>query len=338
MITLTEQERSEYRNIWVLAETQSGSIQPVTYELVGAARTLADARQSEVWAVVLGSGVAGQAETLVAYGADTVLLVDDARLAGFCDEAEARVLVRLIKKYKPEVVVGAATFRGRALIPRVAVMANCGLTADCTGLAMDSETGDLLQTRPAFGGNIMATIRCSNHRPQMATVRPRVMKAPVPDENRTGRVLVESMLDTDLDKMKKILQIFHNKEAAVNLSDARIIISGGRGMKGREGFDLLRRFAAKVGGAVGASRAAVDAGWIPYAHQVGQTGQTVQSTLYIACGISGQIQHLVGMQHCDMIVAIDKNPDTPMMQMADIAIQGDLFEIIPEIMNEITKL
>lgn len=338
MITLTDLERKEYRNIWVIAEQLSGEIQPVTHELIGAARKLADARSSEVWAVVLGSGVGSRAESLYAYGADGVIVVDDPRLSGFQDEIEARVLVRLIKKYKPEVVVCAATSRGRALIPRVSVMVNCGLTADCTGLSIDPENGDLLQTRPAFGGNILATIRCSNHRPQMATVRPRVMKAPEPDSNRKGKIIKESILDTDLDKIKKIIEIFHSKESAVNLSDARIIIAGGRGVKGPEGFKLLKQFASSVGGAVGASRAAVDAGWIPYSHQVGQTGQTVQTTLYIACGISGQIQHLVGMQSCDMIVAIDKVPDTPMMQIADIAITGDLFEIIPEIMNELSKL
>lgn len=338
MITFTDIERKEYRNIWVVAEISSGEIQPVTYELIGAARQLADARSSEVWAVVMGSGIGSQAESLCAYGADGVIVVDDSRLNGFQDEIEAKALVRLIKKYKPEVVVCGATSRGRALIPRVSVMANCGLTADCTGLSIDPENGDLLQTRPAFGGNILATIRCSNHRPQMATVRPRVMKSPEPDVSRKGRIIKESILDTDADKMKKILETFHNAEASLNLSDARIIISGGRAMKGPEGFQLLKQFASMVGGAVGASRAAVDAGWIPYTHQIGQTGQTVQTTLYIACGISGQIQHLVGMQSCDMIVAIDKISDTPMMQIADIAITGDLFEIIPEIMNEIQKL
>jgi electron transfer flavoprotein alpha subunit len=338
MITLTDIERKEYRNIWVVAEYTSGVIQPVTHELIGAARLLADARNSEVWTVVMGSGIGSSGDSLFAYGADRVIVVEDDRLKGFQDEIEAKALVRLIKKYKPEVIVCAATSRGRALIPRVSVMANCGLTADCTGLSIDPGNGDLLQTRPAFGGNILATIRSSNHRPQMATVRPRVMKALDPDTSRKGRIIREGILDTDADKMKRIIEIFHSSEAALNLSDARIIISGGRGMKGPEGFQLLKQFASRVGGAVGASRAAVDAGWIPYSHQVGQTGQTVQTTLYIACGISGQIQHLVGMQSCDMIVAIDKNPDTPMMQIADIAIVGDLFEIIPEIMNEIPKL
>ena len=338
MLTLTDADRKQYENIWVVAEVSSGRIQPVTHELIGKARELADASKSQVWTVVMGSGISQMAESLFAYGSDCVIAVDDARLNGIQDEIEANVLVRLIRKYKPEVVLCAATTKGRALIPRVAVKADCGLTADCTGLSIDPENGDLLQTRPAFGGNIMATIRSPKHRPQMATVRPRVMKAPEPDKSRTGKIIKERFLDTDADKIKKIIEIFQSKEAAFNLSDARIIISGGRGVKGPEGFELLKRFASKVGGAVGASRAAVDAGWIGYNHQIGQTGQTVQTTLYIACGISGQIQHLVGMQSSDVIVAIDINPDTPMMQMADIAIVGDLFEVIPEILNEIPKL
>lgn len=328
-------EKEKFSNVWVLAELLSGKIQPVTFELIGAARSLADARKSQVWAVVMGHGIGDQAQGLIAYGADKVIVVDDARLYGFVDELEARVMVRLIDKYKPEILLGAATARGRALIPRIAGMTDCGLTADCTGLDIDADSGDLLQTRPAFGGNIMATIRCSTHRPQMATVRPRVMKALEPDMSRTGEIIRENVEEADAAKIKRIIEVFHTDEATVNLGDARIIISGGRGVKGPEGFELLRKFAAKVGGAVGASRAAVDAGWIPYAHQVGQTGQTVQTKVYIACGISGQIQHLVGMQSCETIIAIDKNPDTPMMQMADIAVVGDLFEIIPEIIDNL---
>jgi electron transfer flavoprotein alpha subunit len=331
-------EKLQYSNVWVVAEILSGKIQPVTHELIGAARGLADARSSQVWVIVMGHDIAGQSDSLFAFGADKIIVVDDIRLSGFIDEIEANVMVRLIDKYKPEIVICAATARGRALIPRVAVKANCGLTADCTELGIDPENGDLLQTRPAFGGNIMATIRSSNHRPQMATVRPRVMKALVPDSGRSGEIIRENVQDSDAVKIKRIVEIFHSTETAVNLGDAQIIISGGRGMKGPEGFELLRKLAARVGGAVGASRAAVDAGWIPYTHQVGQTGQTVQTKVYIACGISGQIQHLVGMQSCDLIIAIDKSPDTPMMQMADIAVVGDLFEIIPEIMNEIIKV
>ncbi len=338
MITLTQEDKNKYKNVWVIAEILSGVIQPVTHELIGAARILADKRGSDVWVMVMGFGLVGQSESLYAYGADTVILVDDEKLSGFVDELEAKILSRMIYKYSPEMILCGATTRGRALAPRVAVMTFCGLTADCTGLDIDLDNGDLLQTRPAFGGNIMATIRCSDHRPQMASVRPRVMKAPEPDNSRTGNIINESVIDSDSINIKKILEVFHNTESSVNLADAQIIISGGRGMKGKAGFDLLRKFAVKVGGAVGASRAAVDSGWIPYAHQVGQTGQTVQTKVYIACGISGQIQHLVGMQSCDMIIAIDKNPDTPMMQIADIAIVGDLFEIIPEIIKEIPKL
>ena len=338
MIVSNSIDKSKYSNVWVVAELLSGKIQPVTNELIGAARSLADSRSSQVWVVAMGSGVAEQAHSLFAFGADKVIIVDDIRLSGFNDEIEARTMIRLIKKYNPETVIYAATTRGRALAPRIAVIANCGLTADCTELGIDPENGDLLQTRPAFGGNIMATIRCSNHRPQMATVRPRVMKALAPDLNRSGEIIRENVQDSDAIKIKRIVEIFHSDETAVNLGDAQIIISGGRGMKGPEGFELLRKFAARVGGAVGASRAAVDAGWISYAYQVGQTGQTVQTKVYIACGISGQIQHLVGMQSCDMIIAIDKNPDTPMMQIADIAIVGDIFEVIPEIIKEIPNL
>lgn len=338
MIISNYTDKSKYSNVWVVAELLSGKIQPVTHELIGAARSLADTRSSQVWVVVMGFGVAEQAHSLFTFGADKVIIVDDVRLSGFNDELEAKMMIRLIEKYNPEIVIYAGTTRGRALAPRVAVMANCGLTADCTELGIDPENGDLLQTRPAFGGNIMATIRCSNHRPQMATVRPRVMKAPTPDSSRSGEIIREDVQASDAIKIKRIIEIFHSDETAVNLGDAQIIISGGRGMKGPEGFNLLRKFAARVGGAVGASRAAVDAGWVPYSHQVGQTGQTVQTKVYIACAISGQIQHLVGMQSCDMIIAIDKNPDTPMMQLADIALVGDLFEVIPEIINEIPKL
>ncbi len=337
MIANTNEARDSYKNIWVVAEVLGGKVQKVTYELIGAARVLADKRKSELWCVVMGDGVSSQTAELFHGGADVALVIDDPRLARFLDEDEATALVRLIGKYKPEVVICGATTRGRALIPRVAVKANCGLTADCTGLDIDPENGDLLQTRPAFGGNIMATIRCSNHRPQMSTVRPRVMNALDPDPKRTGRVIKESLLQTEISGLKKVLEVFHDTENAINLADARFIIAGGRGVKGPEGFKLLKSLAERVNGAVGASRAAVDSGWVPYNHQVGQTGQTVQATVYVACGISGQIQHLVGMQSCDYIIAIDKNPDTPMMQLADVAIVGDLFEVIPAIVNEIPR-
>jgi electron transfer flavoprotein alpha subunit len=338
MIALTENSKKEYKNIWVIAEQLSGVIQQVTHELIGAARPLANDRGSEVWVFAAGPGFDGQCEELFHYGADKVVVVEDERLLNFNDELEANVLGRLIEKYKPEVAICGATTRGRALIPRVAVTKICGLTADCTELSIDPENGDLLQTRPAFGGNIMATIRSSNHRPQMATVRPRVMKVPEPDKSRTGTIINEAIEESDLAGIKNILEVYHSDENTVNLADAQIIISGGRGVKGPKGFELLKKLANKVEGAVGASRAAVDAGWIAYSHQVGQTGQTVQTKVYIACGISGQIQHLVGMQSSDLIIAIDKDPNTPLMQMADIAVEGDLFEILPLVLEELPKL
>ncbi len=338
MKLIDAQERRNYENIWILAELSGGAeLQAVSCELLGAARDLAAARGCEVWAVALGSDLAKAVDTLVAYGADAVVAVEDARLDSFNDELECHVLERLTRKYRPEIFLGAATARGRALIPRLASQLYAGLTADCTGLSIDAENGDLLQTRPAFGGNIMATIRSGGFRPQMATVRPKVMRALKPDSTRKGRVYQEAVEESDAKRVKEIIRTIVQQEATLNLSDARIIVSGGRAMKGPQGFALLETFARQLGGAVGASRAAVDNGWIGYPHQVGQTGQTVQADLYIACGISGQIQHLIGMQSCKTIVAIDTDDKTPMMQMADIAVKGDLFEIIPEIMKELER-
>ncbi|MEW5815554.1 MAG: electron transfer flavoprotein subunit alpha/FixB family protein [Spirochaetota bacterium] len=337
MLIQDKSELEQYKNIWVIAEVMDAHIQGVTFELLGAARKLAEKRRSEVWCVVMGSNITGEVKTLFHYYSDVVLVVDDPTLKNFLDENEARILCRLIEKYKPEVVLCGATSRGRALIPRVAVVINSGLTADCTGLDIDMETGILLQTRPAFGGNIMATIKSENHRPQMATVRPRVMAAPEPDQTRSGKVITE---DTTLDEkkaVKKIIEVVNDTGNTVKLADAQFIISGGRGLRGPEGFKILHELADLVGAAVGASRAAVDAGWIPYAHQVGQTGTTVQSKVYLACGVSGQIQHLVGMQSCDFIIAINKDKEAPLMKLADVAIVGDFNEIIPEIIKEVQK-
>ena len=333
MIILNEADKNQYKDIWILAEVLYGKLEPVSYELLGAARYLADKRGGAVYALLLGKDISGQAGALFEYGADTVIVVDDPKLYGFNDELECCIADRLIRKYKPEILLGAATARGRALIPRIAVCSISGLTADCTQLDIDPDNGDLLQTRPAFGGNIMATIRTSKHRPQMATVRPRVMQSLQQVPGRSGTLIHETLEPGEDANIKLVLEMIHNTEATANLGEADIIVSGGRAMKGPEGFVMLRELAMKLGGAVGASRAAIDAGWMPYAHQVGQTGQTVQSKLYIACGISGQIQHLVGMQSCETIVAIDKKPDTPLMQMADIAVTGDVFEIVPELIR-----
>ncbi|MBQ3867323.1 MAG: electron transfer flavoprotein subunit alpha/FixB family protein [Clostridia bacterium] len=337
MKIIDEFDRRSYRNVWTVSECAGGDIHPVSYELLGKARELAAAGGCEVWTVVLGSGFSEHLDALYAYGADVIVAVDDARMRAFNDELECHVLERLVEKYRPEIVLCAATSRGRALIPRLASRIHTGLTADCTGLAIDPDSGNLLQTRPAFGGNIMATIKCTDHRPQMATVRPKVMPMPSPEPGRTGRLIRESILGSDTLNIKEILRSVGRQESTVNLSDARIIVAGGRAMKGPDGFRLLEAFAKQLGGAVGASRAAVDNGWIAYPHQIGQTGATVQADVYIACGISGQIQHLVGMQSCKTIVAIDIDDTTPMMKLADISVKGDLFELIPEIMKEIKK-
>jgi electron transfer flavoprotein alpha subunit len=339
MLTSTDNERAAYRHVWVVGEQRDGEIRPVTYELLGAARRLADQRRCEVWCVLIGDGIAARADDCFQRQADVVVAVDDPALADFIDDVYADVLLRLIEKHRPEIVLCGATSCGRALIPRVAVSAFAGLTADCTELDIEPETGNLLQTRPAFGGNILATIKCMNHRPQMATVRPRVMTAPEPEPGRRGRLLKESFaLSAAAAKGVRLLHTEIEDGGAMSIADARCIIAGGRGVKGKEGFDLLKQFAALTGGAVGASRAAVDAGWIDYAHQVGQTGQTVQPRIYIACGVSGQIQHLVGMQSANIIIAINNDREAPIMQIADYAIVGDLFEVIPAMMTELKRL
>jgi electron transfer flavoprotein alpha subunit len=334
MIADTVEARGAFRNVWVVAEVMGGHIQKVSYELLGAARSLADARRTELWAVVLGHGVAAEAAELFHGGADVALVVDDPRFAEFIDEDQAAVLSRLIEKYKPEIVVCGATTRGRALIPRVAVFSNCGLTADCTGLDIDPDTGDLLQTRPAFGGNIMATILCQNHRPQMATVRHKVMKA-APKIAAPGGKIIEMNHITVPAPSYEVLDFVEEKSDTVNIVEADFIVSGGRGVKDPKNFALLHDLAKEIGAAVGASRAAVDSGWIPYSHQVGQTGKTVNPKIYIACGISGAIQHLAGMKSSDIIIAINADRTAPIFDVAHFGIVGDLFEVIPEIIKQV---
>ncbi len=339
MHTPTPEDRAQFRHVWVIGEEREGQLKAVTFELLGAARRLADARQAEVWCVLLGHDVTRFASACFERLADVVLVVDHPSLARFQDDVHGDVLTRLVKQYRPEIVVCGATARGRALIPRVAVTTTAGLTADCTGLDIDPETGLLLQTRPAFGGNIMATIKTMHHRPQMATVRPRVMAEPVPVPGRPGRIIAESLSDDAAARRRmRVLEVITDTRETVKLADAEFIITGGRGLGGPDGFKLLRQLAELVDGAVGASRAAVDAGWIDYAHQVGQTGTTVHPHVYMACGVSGQIQHLVGMQTSDLIIAINQNPEAPMMKLADYAIVGDLFQIIPAMMTELRRV
>ena len=329
------QDLSSYRGVWVVAEQKEARVQSVTYELLGAGRSLADQREVELAAVLIGKGVEKEATGLIQRGADKVYLVESDSLADFLDEPYSRILARLIRDYRPEIVLAGATAIGRALIPRVAAELKTGLTADCTGLSIDEQRGLLLQTRPAFGGNIMATITCEKFRPQMATVRHKVMKEAPPDPSRTGEIIRIEVGSDDLASRSRVLKTIKEEGITVNIADADIIVSGGRGMKGPENYALLHELADALGGAVAASRAAVDADWIPYSHQVGQTGKTVQPKVYIACGISGAIQHLVGMQSSEIIIAINKDPDAPIFKVASYGIVGDLFEVIPALLKNI---
>ncbi|HTY81482.1 MAG TPA: electron transfer flavoprotein subunit alpha/FixB family protein, partial [Dehalococcoidales bacterium] len=264
-----------------------------------------------------------------------VFLVDSAELAGNQEDYLTYKLVELIKENRPEIVLAGATALGRAFIPRVAAMLNTGLTADCTGLDIDKEKRQLLQTRPTFGGNIMATIICPNKRPQMATVRPRVFKKGKPDEKRQGQIINVDFKREGVTAKTRLLGFIEEITEKIKLEDADVIVSGGRGLGKAENFKLLAELADALGAALGASRAAVDEGWIPYAHQVGQTGKTVCPKLYIACGISGAIQHLAGMQTSDVIVAINDDPNAPIFQVAHYGVVGDLFQVVPAMIKKI---
>jgi electron transfer flavoprotein alpha subunit len=329
---------SSYKGVWVVAEQNKSAIQSVTYELLGKGRELAEKLGVELCAVLLGENIESKSNELFHRGAEKVYLVDSPELRHYQNEPYANILIELINEYKPEIVLCGATSTGRSLISRVAVKIDAGLTADCTGLDIDQEKGLLLQTRPAFGGNIMATIICPNHRPQMATVRHKVMKEAEVDVSRTGHIIKKIYSDKLLSSRTKILDIVEEEGQKINLSEADLIISGGRGLGKPESFALLHELADVIGGAVGASRAAVDSDWISYSHQVGQTGKTVCPKIYIACGISGQIQHLAGMSSSDIIIAINKDPDAPIFKVANYGIVGDLFEIIPALTKKLKTI
>lgn len=318
-----------YKGIWVFLEQKNGRVQSVSYELLGKAQELAKKLNCQVSGVLIGNNLGDQLDELIFCGADNIYLVEAPEIANFQDEPYTNILIKLVEKYKPEIFLCGATAIGRSLISRVAIKIKAGLTADCTGLDIDDKRKILLQTRPAFGGNIMATIISPNYRPQMATVRHKVMQPMAPDKRRKGKIIRENFDSSVYASRTKLLGIVEEIESLVNISEADIIVSGGRGMGAKENFKLLEDFAHVLGAAVGASRAAVDAGWMPYSHQVGQTGRTVAPKIYFACGISGQIQHLVGMQPSKIIVAINKDPEAPIFKFATYGIVGDVFEIIP---------
>lgn len=331
-----EEDIRAYHGVWVWVEQFRGEACSISWEMMGQGRKIADSLGTTLTACVLGHNVDSIAQQAIYYGADRVFLVDDPSLGVYRTAPYAKQLVHLVRQYKPEIFLLGASARGRDLAGAVATEVHTGLTADCTGLDIDPETKLLRQTRPAFGGNIMATIICPNHRPQMATVRHRVFEMPEPDSNRQGQIVKVPPVMTEEQIAAKVLD-FIVEEGEVNLADAKIIVSGGRGVRGPEGFKPLRELAEVLGGAVGSSRAAVDAGWIPYAHQVGQTGRTVRPDLYIACGISGAIQHLAGMGTSKIIVAINKDPEAPIFKVANYGIVGDLFQVVPALTEELRK-
>ncbi len=325
--------KEDYRGVWVFGERRHSQIAPVVYELLGKGRELADTLGEELACVLLGDKLGQAPQELIAFGADRVYLVEEPALGEFQDEPYTEALAELIKEHKPQIVLAGATSVGRSFMPKVAARLKVGLTADCTGLEIDTERKLLLQTRPAFGGNIMATIITPDVRPQMATVRHKVMDALERDDARKGTITRKK--PGNLDTRVKLLSEVLEKESTVNLSEADIIVSGGRGLGKPENFALIRELAQTLGGAVGSSRAAVDAGWIPYSHQVGQTGKTVKPRVYIACGISGAIQHLIGMQSSDIVVAINKDPNAPIFDIATYGIAGDLFEVLPALIKHL---
>jgi electron transfer flavoprotein alpha subunit len=344
-ITLEKDERapaadmSAYKDVWVFIEHEEGKVANVSFELLGQGRTLADDVGCKLCGMLLcdDESVDAFAEEAFAYGAEKVYAIASPLLKTYRTDPYARAATSLIRKYKPEVVLFGATTQGRDFAGTVATTLETGLTADCTGLDIDPETKYLRQTRPAFGGNIMAVILdYPNYRPQMATVRPKVFQMPGRDESKRGELIREPLEMTEEQVRTKVLEFLKGAEM-VNLVDAEIIVSGGRGIGSGENFKVIRELAGILGAAVGASRAAVDSGWIPYEHQVGQTGRTVRPKIYIACGISGSIQHQAGMKTSDIIIAINKDPEAPIFKIATYGVVGDLFTVLPLLKEEFKK-
>ena len=323
---------SAYKGVWSLRNRRSGR----QCSAGTARRRKETGGPAAAFAVLLGSGMEAAARKLISYGADNVYVVDHPSLEKFNDESYADIFTQLVNRYKPEIVLMGATTYGRSLGPRVASRLNTGLTADCTKLEIDPERWLLLQTRPAFGGNLMATIICPDHRPQMSTVRPKVMKAPEPDLSRVGEV-IRPDIDIPGDVRIKVIETVSTLCEKVSLAEADIIVSGGRGLGDPKNFALVEELANILGGAVGASRAVVDAGWVDYSHQVGQTGKTVGPKVYFACGISGAVQHLAGMSSSDTIIAINKDPDAPIFKVATFGITGDVVEVLKALIAEFKR-
>lgn len=332
-----QEDYDKYRGIMVVAEREDGEIARVTYELLGKAARLASHLKQPVTAVHLGPASDKEAQELIASGADRVIIVETPELEIPLVGIRARALHDVVVEELPEIILAGSTSQGRPLLSKLAVKFQTGLTADCTGLDIEMPDRHLLQTRPAWGGSIMATILTANNRPQMATVRPRVMRRLKPDYDRKGEVIRITTQPKNIEDPVTFIELIKESTSKVRLDNADIIVSGGRGIKSPDNFSLIERFAKLLNGAVGSSRPPVDDGWIDHAHQVGQTGRTVAPKLYVAVGISGAIQHLVGMQSSECIIAINKDQEAPILKVADYAIIGDLFKIVPEMIKALEK-
>ncbi len=337
--TIGEKEKKhvlEGKGIWFFAETKRDKLSYVSFELLNCSRNISSQINQQVCAVLFSTKSKGEelSRELISHGADKVYLVQDDMLSDFHQDIYVCLTANLILKYKPNIFLGAATMMGRSFIPQIAARIKTGLTADCIDMKIDPRTKLLLQIRPTYGGNLMAMIMCENHRPQMATIRPKTMDESPVIPGYKGEIIYESyggfspVCRIDLIKKEKT-------EQTIDIQESEIIVSGGRGLGDGKNFDMIKKLAYLLGGVVGASRAAVDSGWMPYPHQVGQTGKTVKPKLYIACGISGAIQHLVGMQTADYIIAINKDPDAPIFKVANLGIVGDVFEVIPAMIKKL---
>jgi electron transfer flavoprotein alpha subunit len=328
----------EYKGVFVFVQQIDNKVTSVSYELISKGKELAKELETSVTAVLLGFKVDGLCQNLAKYGADKIIIVDDASLETYMTEPYTHAISEVIKAHKPEIVLFGATAIGRDLAPRVSARLHTGLTADCTKLEIDPETKNLMMTRPAFGGNIMATILCPEHRPQMATVRPGVMQKSELIEDAKVPVEQFKLDDIAAHKNVEIMEIIKKTAGKMDIMDAKILISGGRGMGCPENFKLLEDLAHELGGTISSSRACVDAGWVEKDRQVGQTGKTVRPNLYIACGISGAIQHVAGMEESEIIIAINKDPGAPIFEVADYGIVGDVTKILPLFTEQIKKL
>ena len=330
-------DKSQYKDVYVFAEQRDGVIQSVALELVSKARVLADTLGEKVVAILAGSGVKKDAQTLISYGADTVVVVDDPNLKEYITEQYTQAVYSVITKYNPSIVIFGATTIGRDLAPRLAARLGTGLTADCTKLEISEDTKELQMTRPAFGGNLMATIMCPNHRPQMSTVRPGVMPKADPDASRKGEVIDYKVAFDESKFAIKLVQTVKEKKNTVDIASAKILVSGGRGVGCKEGFEKLQELATVIGGEVSSSRAMVDAGIMPHDRQVGQTGKTVRPAVYFALGISGAIQHLAGMEESETIIAVNKDKFAPIFSVADLGIVCDLNKVVPLLTERLKK-